>query len=101
MLLHLQCLERGCYNPMPNPMSSSGMWATRQMTKAEDREIYVRTTLRELVIYIIFLVILCIRELLVSRLRWGRLGGPFSFVIICAFRIVGCIWVYCRWLDFV
>ncbi|XP_068244650.1 polycystin-2-like [Palaemon carinicauda] len=36
------------------------MWATRQMTKGEDREIYVRTTLRELVIYIIFLVILCI-----------------------------------------
>ncbi|KAK3861331.1 hypothetical protein Pcinc_044496 [Petrolisthes cinctipes] len=38
----------------------TGMWATRQMTKGEDREVYVRTTLRELVIYIIFLIILCV-----------------------------------------
>ncbi|XP_018023502.1 polycystin-2 [Hyalella azteca] len=37
-----------------------GMWATRQMTKSDDREVYVRTTLRELVVYLLFLVILCI-----------------------------------------
>ena len=38
------------------------MWATRQMNKTKDREIYVRTTLRELVVYIVFLIVLCIRE---------------------------------------
>lgn len=46
-----------------NGVCVAGMWATRQMTKGEDREIYVRTTLRELVIYIIFLIILCVCKL--------------------------------------
>ena len=39
------------------------MWATREMDTSRDREIYVRTTIRELVVYIIFLTVLCIREL--------------------------------------
>ncbi|XP_064116177.1 polycystin-2-like [Macrobrachium nipponense] len=50
--------KKGCWYNFSSCVSR--MWATRQMTKAEDREVYVRTTLRELVIYIIFLVILCI-----------------------------------------
>ena len=36
------------------------MWATREMNPTEDREIFVRTTIRELVVYIIFLVVLCV-----------------------------------------
>ena len=36
------------------------MWATRQMTEKDDREVFVRTTIRELVVYIIFLVVFCI-----------------------------------------
>lgn len=50
--------KKGCWYTFSTCVSR--MWATRQMTKKEDRELYVRTTLRELVIYIIFLVILCI-----------------------------------------
>lgn len=50
--------KKGCWYNFSTCVSR--MWATRQMTKDEDREIYVRTTLRELVVYIIFLVILCI-----------------------------------------
>lgn len=38
------------------------MWVTRQMNQKDDRETYVRTTLRELVVYIIFLTILCISK---------------------------------------
>ena len=37
-----------------------GMWASREMDTSRDREIYVRTTIRELVVYIIFLTVLCI-----------------------------------------
>lgn len=51
---------------MQNTEHVAGMWATRQMTKGEDREVYVRTTLRELVIYIIFLIILCVCKLITS-----------------------------------
>ena len=40
----------------------TGMWATREMDTSRDREIYVRTTIRELVVYIIFLTVLCICE---------------------------------------
>ena len=39
-----------------------GMWATREMSGGGEREAYVRTTIRELVIYCIFLGTLCIRE---------------------------------------
>lgn len=37
-----------------------GMWSTREMNNGRDREVYVRTTIRELVVYSIFLVVLCI-----------------------------------------
>ncbi|XP_023235605.1 polycystin-2-like [Centruroides sculpturatus] len=38
-----------------------GLWSTRQMEKlAGDREWYIRTTLRELIIYLVFLIILCV-----------------------------------------
>ena len=43
-------------------VATAGMWTTRQMTHTHDREIVVRTTLRELVVYIVFLIILCIRK---------------------------------------
>ena len=35
------------------------MWASREMTSKEDREIFVRTTIRELIVYLIFLVVFC------------------------------------------
>jgi len=38
------------------------MWSTRQMSKSKTPQAYVRTTIRELVIYCIFLVILCISK---------------------------------------
>ena len=41
-----------------------GMWATREMESIDDREVFVRTTIRELVVYCIFLVVLCVREYL-------------------------------------
>lgn len=38
-----------------------GLWSTRQLGGAKaDREWYIRTTLRELLIYVVFLVVLCI-----------------------------------------
>ncbi len=49
-----------------------GMWATREMSAAKDREVYVRTTIRELVIYCIFLCTLCISE------GWGEGRGAES-----------------------
>ncbi|XP_013781183.2 polycystic kidney disease 2-like 1 protein [Limulus polyphemus] len=51
----------GCWNCLKQCVG--GFWSTRQMAKGkekEDREWYVRTTLRELLIYIIFIVIFCI-----------------------------------------
>ena len=42
---------------------NTGMWATREMSNVEnDREMFVRTTIRELVVYCIFLFVLCIRK---------------------------------------
>ena len=39
----------------------AALWATRQTEDTEkDRELHVKTTLRELVVYIVFLVILCV-----------------------------------------
>ncbi|XP_076327239.1 polycystin-2-like protein 1 isoform X1 [Tachypleus tridentatus] len=51
----------GCWHCLKQCIG--GFWSTRQMAKGkenEDREWYVRTTLRELLIYIIFIVIFCI-----------------------------------------
>ncbi|XP_045137075.1 polycystin-2-like isoform X3 [Portunus trituberculatus] len=50
--------KKGCWYKFSTFVSR--IWATRQMTKREDREVYVRTTLRELLVYAIFLVDLCI-----------------------------------------
>ena len=42
---------------------SLGLWKTRLTEDTEDdRELYVKTTLRELAIYVGFITILCIRE---------------------------------------
>ncbi len=41
------------------------MWATKQINRSrqeDGREIFVRTTIRELIVYSIFLVVLCIRK---------------------------------------
>ena len=36
------------------------MWSTREMTPVNvDKEVYVRTTIRELVVYCIFIFVLC------------------------------------------
>ena len=40
--------------------AASGFWETTDMSAGEDREILVRTSLRELGIYILFLTVLCI-----------------------------------------
>ena len=38
-----------------------GLWRTRQTEDVDsDRELHVKTTLRELAIYIVFIVVLCI-----------------------------------------
>jgi len=47
---------KGCWGSFTNCIG--GMWTTRQMTHTNDREIVVRTTLRELVVYITFLIVL-------------------------------------------
>lgn len=50
--------RKGCWASFSGCIG--GMWATQQMNVKGDREIHIRTTLRELVIYAIFLCILCI-----------------------------------------
>lgn len=40
----------------------TGMWDTTDMAVGEEREVLVRTTLRELVVYLVYLVILCCGE---------------------------------------
>lgn len=40
------------------------LWATRMTEETKDnRELHIKTTLRELIVYIVFLVILCIGKL--------------------------------------
>ncbi|CAM1312882.1 PKD2 (predicted) [Pycnogonum litorale] len=49
----------GCWHCLTRALK--GIWATRQLTSdKKDRELYVKTTIRELVVYLIFLIILCI-----------------------------------------
>ena len=43
----------------------AGFWNTTDMQAGEEREVIVRTTLRELAVYLVFLAILCVGELLV------------------------------------
>ena len=43
------------------------MWATKEMTGKDDREIFIRTTLRELIIYMIFLIVFCCRKSLKQK----------------------------------
>ena len=39
------------------------MWSTRHTVDThKDKDLYIKTTLRELVIYLLFLAILCARE---------------------------------------
>lgn len=54
LILHSRCFT--CAN-------DSGLWRTRQTEDTKvDRELHIRTTLRELIIYVIFLIVLCIRK---------------------------------------
>ena len=40
------------------------LWATRMTEEtADNRELHIKTTLRELIVYIVFLIILCIGKL--------------------------------------
>ena len=53
--------EKGCWYKFTHLIG--GMWNTREMTPINvDKEIYVRTTIRELVIYCIFIVVLCLSK---------------------------------------
>ena len=55
--------EKGCWYKFTHLIR--GMWNTREMTPINvDKEIYVRTTIRELVIYCIFIVVLCLSKIL-------------------------------------
>ena len=39
------------------------LWATRQTEETKtNRELYVKTTLRELIIYIVFLIVICVSK---------------------------------------
>ena len=50
--------QKGCWHGFTNLVG--GMWSTREMTPINtDKEIYVRTTIRELVVYCIFIFVLC------------------------------------------
>eukprot|EP00095_Tigriopus_kingsejongensis_P003470 maker-scaffold13_size735724-snap-gene-6.27 protein:Tk03470 transcript:maker-scaffold13_size735724-snap-gene-6.27-mRNA-1 annotation:"pkd2 " len=48
----------GCWAQFTSVISS--LWDTTDMSVGEEREILVRTTLRELVVYIVYLIILCV-----------------------------------------
>lgn len=50
------------------PRSLTGMWDTTDMKPGEEREVIVRTSLRELIIYLLFLVILCIGKWVLEEL---------------------------------
>lgn len=53
--------QKGCWHSFTHLIG--GMWSTREMTPINvDKEIYVRTTIRELVVYCIFIAVLCISE---------------------------------------
>ena len=41
---------------------TAGLWTSREMADTEDREIVVRTNLRELIVYLVFLTVVSIRE---------------------------------------
>ncbi|XP_065286738.1 polycystin-2-like isoform X1 [Dermacentor albipictus] len=51
--------QKGCFVSCLRGLR--GLWSTRQLGGAKaDREWYIRTTLRELLIYVVFLIVLCI-----------------------------------------
>ncbi len=66
-LIHEKKPPKGCWNWFTSFLG--GMWATKDMNNTDDREIFIRTTIRELIVYSIFLTVLCICELLQQRKR--------------------------------
>lgn len=58
-VVQVQETNKGCWYKFKRGVRS--LWATRHTEETkENRELHIKTTLRELVIYIVFLVILCI-----------------------------------------
>jgi len=58
-VVHVAENQNGCWEKFKRGVRS--LWATRQTEDTgEDREMHVKTTLRELVVYLVFLVILCV-----------------------------------------
>lgn len=49
--------KQGCWATFSGFIT--GIWTTRQLENNKNREVYVKTTIRELIVYIIFLSILC------------------------------------------
>ena len=59
------------------------MWATKEMTGKDDREIFIRTTLRELIIYMIFLIVFCCRKSLKQKKKhFDKFKLNLSFFIV-------------------
>lgn len=54
-------LENGHHNSPISSVHPTGLWGTTLTENtAENRELYVKTTLRELLVYIVFLVDICL-----------------------------------------
>ncbi|XP_043237862.1 polycystic kidney disease 2-like 1 protein [Amphibalanus amphitrite] len=50
----------GCCGDHGPTACIGGLWTSREMTDMEDREIVVRTNLRELIVYLVFLAVVSI-----------------------------------------
>ena len=50
----------GGFDPLLEKFYFAGMWTTRTIADSDNRELFVRTTIRELVVYLIFLVVFCV-----------------------------------------
>ena len=53
-------LSQGCWYSFTSWLGM--MWNTKQMQEDLDREVYVKTTIRELAVYLIFISLIVIRE---------------------------------------
>ena len=58
----------------------NALWATRQTRDTQnDSELLIKTTLKELIIYIVFLVVICISKL--KAYKKNSIKKPFYYVI--------------------
>ena len=67
-------------------LAVSGMWSTRQMvSRGDDRELFQRSTVRELVVYCCFLLVLiAITQLIRTQMSSSRKSNPMSIIVISA-----------------